>query len=83
MARPRAGGTGGETARAREDGVIVWDQEGVVIVWADGHTSRFSWPFLRSACPCAECRTGGRGQSAHPPQEQTARANLAGRTTYR
>jgi DUF971 family protein len=37
------------------DGVVVWDQKGIVVVWADGHRSRFSWEMLRRACPCAEC----------------------------
>lgn len=28
---------------------------GVVIDWKDGHTSTYSFPFLRDACPCALC----------------------------
>jgi DUF971 family protein len=42
--------------REREpDGVVVWDQKGIVVVWSDGHRSRFSWEALRRVCPCAEC----------------------------
>jgi DUF971 family protein len=28
---------------------------GVDIVWADGHSSHFDFPFLRDHCPCATC----------------------------
>ena len=28
---------------------------GVDILWADGHTSHFDFPFLRENCPCATC----------------------------
>ena len=28
---------------------------GVEIEWKDGHRSRYSFPFLRDACPCALC----------------------------
>ena len=37
------------------DGIVVWDQKGIVIMWSDSHRSRFSWEMLRRACPCAEC----------------------------
>lgn len=26
------------------------------IVWDDGHESRYAYPALRQACPCATCR---------------------------
>jgi len=29
--------------------------EGVEIDWADGHVSRYEFPFLRENCPCAVC----------------------------
>jgi DUF971 family protein len=29
--------------------------EGVEVVWADGHTSRYTFPYLRDNCPCANC----------------------------
>ena len=28
---------------------------GMIIVWKDGHESKYSFPFLRDACPCALC----------------------------
>jgi DUF971 family protein len=38
------------------EGIVVWDQKGLVVLWPDGHCSRFSWAALRQACLCAECR---------------------------
>lgn len=26
------------------------------VTWADGHESRYSGPYLRKVCPCADCR---------------------------
>lgn len=40
---------------ARE-GLVVWDQKGLVVLWPDGHCSRFPWTALRQACLCPECR---------------------------
>ena len=28
---------------------------GVDIVWSDGHTSHYDFPYLRDHCPCATC----------------------------
>jgi DUF971 family protein len=39
-----------------QDGIVVWDRKGVVVVWPDGHRSRVPWAALRAACQCAECR---------------------------
>jgi DUF971 family protein len=30
--------------------------EGVEISWADGHASRYTFPYLREHCPCAMCK---------------------------
>jgi len=38
------------------DGLVAWDQQGLVVVWPDKHRSRFSWEALRSICLCAECQ---------------------------
>ena len=36
--------------------VFVTTGEGVAIAWADGHASRYTFPYLRDECPCATCR---------------------------
>ncbi len=41
---------------SEHEGMVVWDQKGLVVLWPDGHCSRFSWVALRQACLCAECR---------------------------
>jgi DUF971 family protein len=44
-----------------QEGLVIWDQKGVVVVWPDGHRSRLPWTALRAACQCPEChaqRTG-------------------------
>lgn len=35
----------------------------LVIVWEDGHQSRYPLAGLRAACPCAECRGGHEGMA--------------------
>ena len=45
-----------EKEEREPDGVVVWDQKGIVVVWADDHRSRFSWDVLRHNCPCSDCR---------------------------
>ena len=35
--------------------VYVTTGEGVAITWSDGHTSRYTFPYLRDHCPCATC----------------------------
>jgi hypothetical protein len=39
------------------EGIIVWDQKGLVVRWADGHCSRFPWEVLRRACGCPACHS--------------------------
>ncbi len=43
------------TQDGKREGLVVWDQQGLVVVWPDGHSSRFSWTALRQGCPCPEC----------------------------
>jgi len=45
----------------KQEGIVVWDQHGLIVVWPDGHCSRFAWTALRQGCPCSEC---------HPSQTQ-------------
>jgi DUF971 family protein len=35
--------------------VYVTSGEGVAITWSDGHSSRYTFPYLRDHCPCATC----------------------------
>jgi DUF971 family protein len=41
---------------------------GVEIEWVDGHRSRYTFPFLRNACPCALCDEE-RTNTGRPPGE--------------
>ena len=49
---------------------------GVEIVWKDGHASRWTFPWLRDACPCATCveerQAAGRQPGQPKPQPETA-----------
>jgi len=36
--------------------VHVTTGQGVEITWADGHSSSYTFPYLRENCPCALCR---------------------------
>ncbi|MBI2956454.1 MAG: DUF971 domain-containing protein [Acidobacteria bacterium] len=36
--------------------ILLTTGEGVRIEWKDGHSSRYTFPFLREHCPCATCR---------------------------
>ena len=36
--------------------VYVSTGQGVEIAWADGHKSRYDFPYLRDHCPCALCK---------------------------
>jgi DUF971 family protein len=36
------------------------------ILWNDGHTSRYAYPDLRRACPCATCREARVQQQQNP-----------------
>jgi DUF971 family protein len=49
-----------------QDGVVVWDQKGIVVAWADGHRSRFPWDFLRRSCLCPDCLEQNIRQDAAP-----------------
>jgi DUF971 family protein len=41
--------------KPREVKIHVKTGAGVDIVWADGHSSHFEFPYLRDHCPCATC----------------------------
>ena len=52
------------TQGAEREGIVVWDQKGLVVLWPDGHCSRFPWAALRQACPCTECCEHREGQES-------------------
>lgn len=62
----------GDTEPKRE-GLVVWDQKGLVVLWPDGHCSRFPWAALRQACPCGECRRQREAQPAEPEGPSASR----------
>lgn len=49
----------------QSEGLVVWDAQGVVVAWRDGHARRFSWETLRHLSFCTDCRE-------HPPQQPSA-----------
>jgi DUF971 family protein len=50
--------------RTEREGIVAWDQKGLVVVWPDGHCSRFLWATLRHSCHCPECHKQREGQEA-------------------
>jgi DUF971 family protein len=34
------------------------EKKELIVVWDDGHASRYPFSLLRAGCPCAECRGG-------------------------
>jgi DUF971 family protein len=50
---------------ARE-GIVVWDQRGLVVVWPDGKSNRFSWDTLHQISVCQDCQAQGLGQNSAP-----------------
>jgi hypothetical protein len=44
-----------EKEGTEQEGIVVWDQKGLVVRWPDGHCSRFLWAMLRHSCPCPKC----------------------------
>jgi len=45
----------------QQEGMLMSDQQGVVIAWRDGQARRFSWETLRHLSTCEECQQ----QSVH------------------
>lgn len=46
----------------QQEGLLMSDQQGVVIAWRDGQARRFSWELLRHLSVCEDCQQ----QSVHP-----------------
>ncbi len=51
--------------KAKHEGIVVWDQKGLVVLWPDGHCSRFSWDALRQACLCPTCHAQHAAREMH------------------
>lgn len=49
------GSSRGVAPQGPQEGIVVGDHKGIVVLWPDGHRSRFFWSLLRSVCPCADC----------------------------
>jgi DUF971 family protein len=50
--------------------------EGLAIDWKDGHRSRWSFAWLRLACPCAICHEEREGQGRAPGEPKPKPAAL-------
>lgn len=48
-------------------------ESGLRITWSDGHSSEYSWRWLREHCPCASCRE--QRQSSKGSASATVAAN--------
>jgi DUF971 family protein len=49
---------------------------GMEIEWADGHTSRWSFPWLRLGCPCATCHEEREADGRIPGEAKKQPAQL-------
>lgn len=59
------------SSKREREGIVVWDQQGLVVVWPDGHSSRFSWETLQHLSLCTMCHEHGaqpRSASQYIPQ---------------
>ncbi len=50
--------------------------EGLEIVWKDGHQSRWSFAWLRNACPCATCHEEREALGREPGEPKAKPATL-------
>ncbi|HEX4037405.1 MAG TPA: DUF971 domain-containing protein [Acidobacteriaceae bacterium] len=50
--------------------------EGLEIEWKDGHRSRWSFAWLRNACPCATCHEEREAQKRQPGEPKPKPATL-------
>jgi DUF971 family protein len=59
------------TKEQEREGIVVWDQRGLVVVWPDGQSSRFSWETLQHLSLCTMCHNHGAqpsSESQYSPQ---------------
>jgi DUF971 family protein len=56
--------------------VMISEGKGLEIDWADGHSSAWSFAWLRNACPCATCVDERNQQGRKPGQAKPKSAEL-------
>ena len=56
--------------------VQLTEGKGMEIDWADGHRSKWSFAWLREACPCATCVEERTQESRKPGQPKAKPANV-------
>ena len=56
--------------------VLLTEGKGMEIDWADGHKSKWSFAWLRAACPCATCEQERKAEGRAPGQPQPRPAEL-------
>ena len=56
--------------------VLLTEGKGVEIDWVDGHHSKWSFTWLRDACPCATCVEERKAEGRKPGQPKPKSATL-------
>lgn len=56
--------------------VLLTEGKGMEIDWADGHKSKWSFAWLRQACPCATCDEQRKAEGRKPGQARPKPAEL-------
>jgi DUF971 family protein len=73
QAAPKLGGDAIKPAKVRVDKT---GGTGMVIEWADGHRSAWSFAWLRAACPCATCHEEREKDGREPGVAKAKAASL-------
>jgi DUF971 family protein len=55
-----------------QQGFVVWDQQGLVVRWPDGYSSRLSWETLRHVSLCEACH-----EQSHQPSSAAHQSGSA------
>jgi DUF971 family protein len=55
-------------ASAQPEKLNLKKDRGLQIIWKDGHVSNYSLDYLRTRCPCAQCKTVREGQNPASPE---------------
>jgi len=65
-AQPEPSRLGGEAIRPAKVRIDKTGGSGMTIEWRDGHTSHWSFAWLRAACPCATCHEAREAEGRAP-----------------